>query len=105
MRVTDEGVSAQAFGTGRHQILGARVRSRPAINDNECSARRAHLDARCISSVTSRARSRFGDRTARAPELYSHVASQSYVGFWVTRRSRRAWLDGASIISVPFWNL
>jgi hypothetical protein len=72
MRVTDEDVTAQAFGAGRHQILAKRVSSSPTINDNKCSTRRAHLDARCISSVPSRARSRFGDRTARAPELDAH---------------------------------
>ena len=73
MRVTDEDMTAQAFGAGRHQILAERMSSSSTINDYKCSTRRAHLDARCVSSVTSRARSRFGDRTARAPELDAHT--------------------------------
>src|SRR6478736_5194504 len=32
MRVTDEDVTTQAFGAGRHQILAKRVRSSPTIN-------------------------------------------------------------------------
>ena len=39
------------------------------------SGRRSGLDARGVSSVTSRARSGLGYRTASSPELYSHVAS------------------------------
>jgi hypothetical protein len=66
-------MTAQAFGAGRHQILAERMGSSSTINDYKCSTRRAHLDARCVSSVTSRARSRFGDRTARAPELDAHT--------------------------------
>jgi hypothetical protein len=74
MRVTDEDMTAQAFGAGRNQILAERVSSSPTINDNKCSTRGAHLNARRVSSVASRARSRFGYRTARAPELDAHEA-------------------------------
>src|SRR5262245_40909027 len=72
MRVTDKDVTAQASGAGCHQALAERMSSSPAINNDQCSTRRAHLDARCVSSVTSRTRSRLGDRTARSPELDAH---------------------------------
>src|SRR5262245_5383222 len=75
VRVADEDMTAQSFGPARHQILAEGMCAGPAINDDECSACRAHLDARCIYSVTSRARSGLGNRTASAPELYPHVAS------------------------------
>src|SRR6266511_1456772 len=75
MRMTDQDVAAQAFSASRHQILTYRVSSSSAINNDKCSACRPGLDARGVSSVTSRARSGRGYRTASPPELYSHVAS------------------------------
>ena len=75
VRVADEDMTAQAVSPARHQILAEGMCAGPAVNDDECSACRAHLNARCISSVTSRARSGLGNRTASAPELYPHVAS------------------------------
>src|SRR5262245_27908528 len=75
VRVADEDMTAQSFGPARHQILAEGMCAGPAVNDDECSACRAHLDARCISSVTSRARSGLGNRTASDPERYPHVAS------------------------------
>src|SRR5262245_8493139 len=75
VRVADEDMTAQTVGAARHQILTEGMCAGPAVNDDECSACRAHLNARCISSVTSRARSGLGNRTASAPELYPHVAS------------------------------
>jgi hypothetical protein len=75
VRVTDEDMTAQTASAARHQILAEGMCSSPAVNDDERSACRAHLNARCISSVTSRARSGLRNRTASAPELYPHVAS------------------------------
>src|SRR5262245_393072 len=75
VRVADEDMTAQTVGAARHQIVAEGMCSSPAVNDDECSAGRANLDARCISSVTSRARSGLRNRTASAPELYPHVAS------------------------------
>src|SRR6266446_6601788 len=46
-----------------------------AINNDKCFSCRPDLDARGVSSVTSRARSGLGYRTASPPELYPHVAS------------------------------
>src|SRR6478609_2366649 len=60
MRVTDEDMTPQAFGAGQHQIVTERMSPSPTINDNKCPTRRAYLDARRVSSVTSRARPRFG---------------------------------------------
>src|SRR5690242_6069304 len=45
MRVTDEDMTAQAFGAGRHQILAETMSSSSTINDYKCSTRRALLDA------------------------------------------------------------
>ena len=39
MRVTDEDVTAQALGTGRHQFLTERVSSSSAVNDYKRSTR------------------------------------------------------------------
>src|SRR6476619_876343 len=46
MRVTDEDMTAQIFGAGRHQTLAERMSASPTINDNKCSMRGAHLGAR-----------------------------------------------------------
>src|SRR6266536_90045 len=56
--------------------------SSSTIDNDECSSRRSGLDARGVSSVTSRARSGLGYRTASPPELYSHMASTrpTYLG-------------------------
>src|SRR4029077_3775318 len=81
-------MTAQAFGAGRHQILAERMSSSPTINDNKCSTRRAHLDTRCVSSVTSRARSRFGDRTAR-DENKPPRRVPGLDHWWVARRALR----------------
>jgi hypothetical protein len=75
MRMTDQDMAAQAFGAGQHQLLTQSVTSGSAIDNDKCAPRRLDLDARRISSVTSRARSGLGYRTASSPELYSHVAS------------------------------
>src|SRR5262245_64003812 len=75
VRVADEDMTAQSFGAARHQILAEGMCSSPAINDDERSACRAHIDARCISSVPSCARSGLGTRTASGHELYPKVTS------------------------------
>src|SRR5262249_22686443 len=74
MRVANEDMTAQAFGTSRHQLLTKRMSSGSAIEDNECSSRRAHLDARRVSAVASGARSGLCDRTSSTPELNAHFA-------------------------------
>jgi hypothetical protein len=74
MRVADEDMTAQAFCACGNQLLTKRMCSGSAIEDNKCSSRRAHLDARRVSAVTSGPRSRLGDRTSSTPELNAHFS-------------------------------
>ena len=43
MSVTDENMTAQAFGAGRYQILAESMSSSPTINDNKCPTRRCTM--------------------------------------------------------------
>ena len=55
-----------------HQLLRKRASACSAVDNNEGSSRRVHLNAGCVATVTAGTRPRRGDRSTSSPKSYSH---------------------------------
>src|SRR5262245_61048179 len=103
---------APARSTGRNQSLAEEVRPGSAVQNDERTCPRTYLDARRVTPVTSRARTRPGYRTAGTPKLYAHLAdTPQAIGrhgqcdvqdatFQVCRQERRG---SSNVCDHPIW--